>query len=268
MAMRFLVASVEGTLAGGLKEVFLDRPEVVLGRGADADLLLPDPCLARRQLAVRQTPDGVRVEELGSRRLTVLNGRPLSAGQPVPLCEGDELALGPFRVVYAGQEQRPPAQDARETARALARRLLAGGAGEAVLRVENGPAAGLRLSIRPGQRLRLGRGKECELVIDDARVSRVHALISHQQGGLWLTDAGSTNGCYVEGARLAGPARLAEGCAIRLGRVRLRLLLARAWSLGWSVLLETERNPERSGWVAPGLALLVGLASVVVAMLL
>jgi class 3 adenylate cyclase len=64
----------------------------------------------------------------------------------------------------------------------------------------------------------LGRSKECQLVVDDEKVSRRHAMV-HRQGGeeFWLVDLGSANGTRLNGRRLSRPTRLKNGDRIELG---------------------------------------------------
>ena len=43
-----------------------------------------------------------------------------------------------------------------------------------------------------------------------------------RRDGVWLSDVGSTNGTFVNGARLERPRRLAPGDVIRIGATDLR----------------------------------------------
>ncbi len=50
---------------------------------------------------------------------------------------------------------------------------------------------------------RIGRASDNEIVIDDARISQVHATISWTAPGVWeIRDLGSSNGSFVDGVRL------------------------------------------------------------------
>ncbi len=55
-----------------------------------------------------------------------------------------------------------------------------------------------------------------DLKIPEAAVSRLHARIERKPDGVWVTDAGSTNGTIVNGERVAS-ARLAEHDVVRFG---------------------------------------------------
>jgi hypothetical protein len=64
----------------------------------------------------------------------------------------------------------------------------------------------------------LGRSRECEIVVDDANVSRKHAEIRPGPQGWTIADLGSTNGVRVNGRPVgATPAPLADGDRVELG---------------------------------------------------
>ena len=62
----------------------------------------------------------------------------------------------------------------------------------------------------------LGRAPDCRLVLDHPSISRLHAQL-YREGSHWrLQDAGSKNGCFVDGERV-GEALLDAACWLRLG---------------------------------------------------
>jgi pSer/pThr/pTyr-binding forkhead associated (FHA) protein len=90
-----------------------------------------------------------------------------------------------------------------------------------LLTVVSGPLRGASFRLRPGS-LTIGRGGDVDIAIDDRRVSRRHAAVEPAPGGAVLSDAGSTNGTWLNDQRLTGPALLRDGDRIRVGRVELR----------------------------------------------
>ena len=66
----------------------------------------------------------------------------------------------------------------------------------------------------------LGRDFRCDVVIHDEEASRVHARVTPAAGTAWhVTDLATTNGTYVNSERIVGPATVAVGDVIRVGRV-------------------------------------------------
>jgi pSer/pThr/pTyr-binding forkhead associated (FHA) protein len=69
----------------------------------------------------------------------------------------------------------------------------------------------------------IGRGPACEIALPwDTEVSRVHAILERAGGHWTLCDDGlSRNGSFVNGHRVRGRTRLADGDEIAVGRTRL-----------------------------------------------
>ena len=69
----------------------------------------------------------------------------------------------------------------------------------------------------------IGRHPSNDIVLPDRRVSGFHARIEGDGAGRWtLTDSGSTNGTYLDGARITAPTPLRNGALIRVGGATLR----------------------------------------------
>jgi pSer/pThr/pTyr-binding forkhead associated (FHA) protein len=69
---------------------------------------------------------------------------------------------------------------------------------------------------------RIGRGVENTIQLDaDTTVSNRHAALDNRTDGLWLEDTGSTNGTFVNGARVTSARLLQPGDVIRIGHTDL-----------------------------------------------
>jgi len=65
--------------------------------------------------------------------------------------------------------------------------------------------------------LLVGRDLSCTVRIDDAGVSREHARVFLHNASIWVQDAGSRNGVYVNGKRILRPKTVSPGDDIRVG---------------------------------------------------
>jgi pSer/pThr/pTyr-binding forkhead associated (FHA) protein len=164
---------------------------------------------------------GYLLEHARRERLALLS-------RPVVEFETDErLGLGEFgiqtRVTEPQEEEaRPqaPAEHGRTMVYSAAGRVAAPLEERARARAETA------LLLLDGRRMvigaagvTLGRSRQCDIVIDDANVSREHAEI-RPRGGSWvLTDLGSTNGSSLNGRRVSGPEVIRPGDEIELGTV-------------------------------------------------
>jgi hypothetical protein len=79
-------------------------------------------------------------------------------------------------------------------------------------------AAAVPRWLSPGDRVRVGRSTDCELVLEDSSVSRRHAEFWFEGGSWRLRDLGSKNGVYVDGMPVR-EAVLPPNCWLRLGDV-------------------------------------------------
>ncbi len=83
-----------------------DRDRIVIGRGADCDVVIDEPSLSRRHLAL--TLDPLTVEDLGSRNGTRLLGRDLVPNTPTTMPVGAIIEAGETQLML--HTQRPPAK--------------------------------------------------------------------------------------------------------------------------------------------------------------
>jgi hypothetical protein len=71
--------------------------------------------------------------------------------------------------------------------------------------------------------LTIGRGNQNDIPItSDEYASARHARFEPRQDGVWVQDLGSTNGTFLNGARLESPRRLSRGDVVRVGETDLR----------------------------------------------
>ncbi len=85
----------------------LERPEFVIGRGAECDLTVADRQVSRRHARIRKTVEGFMLEDMGSKNGTHLNGSLLE--RPTLLQDGDvvQIALA-VELAFIGTEATMP----------------------------------------------------------------------------------------------------------------------------------------------------------------
>ena len=196
-----------------------------LGRSPDCTVVLAGAhveVVSALHAELRHGPTGWQLKDLGSRNGTFLNGHRLEGD--ARLKAGDVIGLGEsgprFSVAAVadvleatvperpGLGASPPERHTPPEARAYGVTLLAA-------------LTGRRYEAR-GVRIRLGRGRECEVQPvgpTDTIVSRVHAeLTVGSTGGLVIRDVGSTNGTFVNDEPVIEPVPIRLGDRIMLGK--------------------------------------------------
>jgi hypothetical protein len=90
------------------------------------------------------------------------------------------------------------------------------------LLVTGGALAGTRITLGEAQ-ITIGRAEDSTLVITDDYASARHARLVPRGGQWFIEDLGSTNGTYLDRAKVTGPTPVPLGVPIRIGRTSLEL---------------------------------------------
>jgi len=88
--------------------------------------------------------------------------------------------------------------------------------------ITEGPLSGTEIPL-DGAQITLGRAPDSTIVVDDDYASSRHARI-YEAEGVWLVeDLGSTNGTWLDRARITAPAVIPLNTSIRVGRTTLQM---------------------------------------------
>lgn len=85
------------------------------------------------------------------------------------------------------------------------------------------PAADRGTVYELGEELTLGRATGCQITLDDNFVSQLHARVFRRDGELFVEDLGSTNGTYVNRAKVVAPVNVRRGDRLQVGQTVLEV---------------------------------------------
>ena len=156
------------------QRVFVGEHPVLIGRADDSDVVIDDLDVSRRHARVWQDGTACWLEDMGSRRGTMLNEETLTRSAR-RLFSGDAITVGPEVLRFVGGS---PTR--------LASRPMSVAAEQVV------PFAGARL--------RIGRDDANDIVLADQNVSRFHAEIVAGADGAEVVDLASRNGTRLDGS--------------------------------------------------------------------
>jgi pSer/pThr/pTyr-binding forkhead associated (FHA) protein len=88
--------------------------------------------------------------------------------------------------------------------------------------IADGPQAGVGATLGE-EPVVIGRGSDCQILLDDDYSSTRHARLFQSEGEWWVEDLGSTNGTYLDGQRVTRPVPAEIGGSIRIGRTTLNI---------------------------------------------
>ncbi len=91
---------------------------------------------------------------------------------------------------------------------------------ELVIHPPDGRPATLKLA---DEAITLGRADTATVMVDDAYVSDHHTAVLPDDEGWLVRDLGSTNGTYLNGAKVTQPTPLSAGDQIRIGKTRVEV---------------------------------------------
>lgn len=217
-----------------------DQDVITLGRDEHNDIQIPLSTVSRSHATIHQEAGEWYIEDLKSTHGTKHNGKVLGQGGKKLLRPGDVIEVVHFRITFLLTETDFDDVPSQEHTEALARRMVEevlatiGTDSETpYLRVMNGPDEGKKYDVGPDvAEAVIGRGVDCDFQINDANISRNHAVVRRDWRDITIEDCGSKNGVVINDRRITRPTSLRDADEIVLGAVRLTFIDPSAKFLG------------------------------------
>jgi pSer/pThr/pTyr-binding forkhead associated (FHA) protein len=187
-------------------DVLIAPGDTTVGSAQDNAVVLPGAGVAAHHasVTVRDRSFVLNVLDTGAR--THVNARPVR--EKALLRMGDIVSLDTVQFMLKPDRdevirtklpaQKPGAAEIDQNEAGVTRTRLT--PPKSVLRGVSGAYFGKIIPIRG--RLTIGRGSECDLILDEAEMSRKHAVIENFGDGIYLRDLGSSNGTFVNGVQV------------------------------------------------------------------
>ena len=199
MSSGFVVRVVDGSSTGEMAPV--EEPLLI---GREGDLIIRDPTVSRRHARIEPTVAGVSITDLDSAAGVVIDDEPTRGTLEVTPGSRIDLGQTSLRVLRLARFH--------DAASAPAIRIREQGRDRVV-------------ELRDG--VTLGRDPSCDVTINDATVSRVHATIHMGLDGVVLEDNQSANGTRVGGRAVRDRAVLTDGAVIELGTAPAKIAFSK-----------------------------------------
>lgn len=221
-------------------EYEFDQAKVSIGRDQTNDIQVPLSTVSRSHCTLNHDGREWYLEDLKSTHGTKHNSKPVGGGAKKLMRDGDVIDLVHCKLTFHTEKQRSADYSVEKTealARKMVEEVLAQIGNEAqgmpYLRVMNGPDEGKKFTVGPDvAEATVGRGADCDFQINDANVSRRHAIIRRDWNEITVEDAGSKNGVVVNERRLTKPQPLRDADEILLGALKLTFIDPSAKFLG------------------------------------
>lgn len=187
----------------------LEKSVIQIGRSSSNDLILHGETISRRHALIKFQNAAWLVEDLSTVG-TVVNGTKLD-GKMI-LKDQTEIVIENWRIVFQLEETQPQTNDEQTV-------IQAESAGETTHVLESSDQ-GQRIKVsKPvliieetsGRRkydvrrkaILVGTSPECDVVVSDAYVSKMHLEMRMSDRGFHVRDLGSTNGSFVGDTRIS-----------------------------------------------------------------
>lgn len=132
--------------------------------------------------------------------------------------EQDYALLGPFRIAFTSQDDLKAGSI--RVASSTKRGSIAPATSSSTNSIYPLIEIGKDRYLLTGAVTVIGRGSDCDIIVDDTGISRQHLELRVTPNGVIATDMGSTNGSFVEGHRISA-ATLVDGNTITIGRTQI-----------------------------------------------
>ncbi|HEX8494906.1 MAG TPA: FHA domain-containing protein [Pyrinomonadaceae bacterium] len=236
---------------GKLERIQVNKDLMRLGRDPEMEVAIDAAAaVVSRRHAEIQRRDGQSVlVDLGSFNGTLLNDQRITI--PTPLFDGDRIQLGmggpilrfvdpshpaPAGAQHAGQrsvvlsgaapalaEMKPPSGPLADAAARPAMQTMVFKPDTGSLNKPPSAAGGaqpqllMQLPLTGRPQLTIGRATDNDISLDGLQISNHHARLLNNGGQIVIEDRGSTNGVYVNGARINGKRPLQGQDIVQIG---------------------------------------------------
>lgn len=199
-----------------VREVLVPDEGLVVGRGDECGLCLPEKAVSRRHARLYLHEGELVVEDEGSANGVYVEG--LRADGPTIVEVGQRMRIGTFGILVEDTERELPEEPSEVSAApapTTAPEQRAPYMPQLVAR--DGPYKGERFALNDGETT-VGRVPGNDVILDDASVSRRHAKVVRTEGTFTLFDLRSSNGTRVNGSKITRT-ELKDGDAILFGDI-------------------------------------------------
>jgi pSer/pThr/pTyr-binding forkhead associated (FHA) protein len=197
--------------------------EMSIGTGTGSEIRLEGPEQLGVQAIVQLGADNhVAIRRQGNTAVVRVNGVQLGA-EPTPLIHGDKIEIAGHELQFGDDRKGGSTQllsdlniPALQAARAASPARPTAATGGRLVSLVDG-----REYPVPGTGLTIGREAGCDVVVPSNEVSRRHAELAPSGEGYVVSDL-STNGVFVNGARIQSAQILGRGDIVRIGNEEFR----------------------------------------------
>lgn len=200
----------------------------IIGRDPSSDFVILDPQnrVSRKHLEMKKEGNVVYIRDLGSKNGTFIDGKKLSPETWTKLSNSNKVTLSSdyafnwLEVFPSVIEDETRILSSNAEIKDDSTRILNHQGGKVLILDAEKTSLGEISSVDQTKFILIGRGSDCQFIVDSPKVSRKHCQIRMINESLVeIEDLGSTNGTFIDGEKLLPQKRqiLSAASQIRLG---------------------------------------------------
>jgi len=201
-------------------EVVTESGTLSIGSGAGNDVVLDAEGISEKHARLSHEADGTFLTPVGEADVFV-NGRRIRDRTQVRAGDVVGLHRVQVRLAQAGGAPSPQSDEHERPRHTGETTRLRPAVATWHLRGVSGESFGRLVPVQG--RMVIGRGDDCDLVLEADEVSRRHAALEVGQAGVTVEDLESSNGTFVNRERIRGKHLLKRGDEIAFDTLRFRL---------------------------------------------
>jgi ABC transport system ATP-binding/permease protein len=213
---------------GSKSTVPVIRDEITIGRKEGNTIRLTERNVSRRHARVVRDEEQVYIEDVAARYGIKKNG--VKIDQRAEFAPGDVVTIGDYQLTLKAKQPNKAPPKPKESARAPSKPQKKKDEGTQVLPampaklvVVSSNFAGQEFPLNRKEMI-IGRGEDCDIIIDHRSVSQKHAKVIREAGNKYqIVDLNSKNGVTIGGEQYRA-VHLKRGDVIELGHVKFRFV--------------------------------------------
>ena len=213
-----------------------DGEKVTIGRGREADIVLDNTAISRLHIAIEATAGIYLVSDLGSKNGTFVDGKKISAKEPVS--ESALIEFGKFRLAPASASEDMNTVDSvsanimdldEETvfitaapAPGRSSKKSPQASGKTSLTLLSGKASPSELPLAGKNSIKIGKDASCDIVVPGFFVARAQCYIFRRENDFILVPQKSWVGTFINNNKITNEKKLIPGDIITISKTSFR----------------------------------------------
>jgi len=192
--------------------------EILIGRDVNNDVCLDDPDISREHCLIKKTDEFMVITDLKSQNGTYLNGKRVLQAR---LADNDIIGIGKYRLVYKDSTASEIYENVPDEYRMIFYLEKKEEEEKKSWKMTVGEGDPQDAFVPNREDLLIGRGNDCDVILQGKGVSWHHVLIVEQGGTLTVINVSEKKDLFINGLEASKRTALSTGFFLKVGENNL-----------------------------------------------